>query len=231
MVALRRLETYSDDRGNEIISEKVFDRNIEILFRGGNNKLFVAPDASISRLHVQFDCDNAEFRLDGNLGVAAFAANVRMGQDSKVSIGRNVSTTSACVISAVEGATISIGDDVMLASENEIRTDDAHPIFDVHTGLRINTAESITIGSHVWLARRAVVLGGAAIGDGSVIGFGSLVTGHIPNNCVAAGFPARVLRTDIAWERPHLSLTRPFYKPDASAVTRSLYWNPTLPLT
>jgi hypothetical protein len=36
--------------------------------------------------------------------------------------------------------------------------------------------------------------------------------------------PARVIRTDIAWERPHLSLAKPYYKPDASTITKSPYW-------
>src|SRR5690606_37571054 len=71
---------------------------------------------------------------------------------------------------------------------------------------------------HVWLARRSVCLGGTRIGAGSVVGFGSIVKGRFPNNVVIAGSPARVVRKDIAWERPHLSMTRPFYKPDASAL-------------
>jgi hypothetical protein len=50
------------------------------------------------------------------------------------------------------------------------------------------------------------------------------VTGRITNNCVAVGTPARAVRYDIAWERPHLSLVRPFYKPDGSTVPHSPYW-------
>jgi tetrahydrodipicolinate N-succinyltransferase len=108
-----------------------------------------------------------------------------------------------------------------------VRADDGHPIFDVRTGLRVNPSRSITIGDHVWLGRFATVLGGVSIGEGTVIGYGSVVTRNIPNNCVAAGSPARVVRRDIAWERPHLSLVRPYYKPDASTIKRSTYWNLT----
>lgn len=35
------------------------------------------------------------------------------------------------------------------------------------------------------------------------------------------------MRRDVAWERPHLSGHAPFYKPDASTITKSPYWNPT----
>src|SRR5699024_10986885 len=128
----------------------------------------------------------------------------------------------------VEGTKIHIGNDVMFASDNELRADDGHPIFDVRTGARVNVSSSITIGNHVWLARRAVLLGGAAVGDGSVVGYGAVVTRQFANNVVVAGVPAREVRRDVAWERPHLSLTPPFYKPDASTVTRSEeFWNLT----
>jgi hypothetical protein len=130
-------------------------------------------------------------------------------------------------ISACEGTTVRIGDDVMFASDNQVRADDGHPIFDVRSGKRVNTSRSIEIGDHVWLGRGATVLGGSRIGSGSVVGYGSIVTGKVPNNVVAAGSPARIVRRDTAWERPHLSLAPPFYKPDASTVEKTGYWNLT----
>lgn len=83
------------------------------------------------------------------------------------------------------------------------------------------------IGDHVWFADQAVALGGARVGDGSVIGFRSIVTSRIPNNCIAVGSPAKVVRKNIAWERPHLSKVKPYYKPDASTVKKSKFWNLT----
>lgn len=62
----------------------------------------------------------------------------------------------------------------------------------------------ITIGNNVWIGGNCTVLAGADIGDYAVIGAGSVVTGCIPANCVAAGTPARVMRTfDVpdGWER------------------------------
>src|SRR5690606_5449604 len=101
-----------------------------------------------------------------------------------------------------------------------------HPIFDVTSGKRVNPAKSIVVGNHVWLAREAVVLGGASIGDGSVIGYRSLVTRKIPNNCIAVGTPAVVSTRNIAWERPHLD-DYPRFKPDSSVIEKSKYWNMT----
>lgn len=224
---LTQLAAYEDDRGNTIAFAGLVEQNIQIKFAGRNNRLFVADPVRIGRLFIDFDCDNGLVEIGESKGVPAFLANIRVGQDATVRIGRNVSTTAVVAMSAAEGATITIGDDVMFASENQVRADDGHPIFDVRTGKRVNVSRSIVIGNHVWIGHSAAVLGGASIGDGTVVGMGSIVTRPLPNNVVAAGVPARVVRRDTAWERPHLTLTRPFYKPDATTIDTSPYWNLT----
>jgi acetyltransferase-like isoleucine patch superfamily enzyme len=221
------LAPYADDRGNSIVVDGSVDTPVHVDFQGAHNKVVVEAPLRLAKLRIIFNCDNGVVELRRSQGVAAFSATIRVGQDSTVIVGRNVSAVGSVVISAVEGTSVKIGDDVMFASENEVRADDAHPIFDVRTQKRVNVSQSVTIGNHVWLARGAAVLPGASIGDGSVIGFRSVVTRKIPNNCVAAGVPAKVVRRDIAWERPHLSLVEPFYKPDASTVKKSAYWHLT----
>ncbi len=52
----------------------------------------------------------------------------------------------------------------------------------------------VSIGNGSWLGHGTVVLPGAHIGDHVVIGANSVVTGDIPDNCVAAGVPARILK-------------------------------------
>jgi acetyltransferase-like isoleucine patch superfamily enzyme len=224
---LEQLSAYSDSRGNRIEYSGPKRGNVKITFRGSNNVVRVHERARLGRLVVSMDCDNGVFEIGENHGAPAFVANVRIGQDSSVLIGENTSTTANCVISATEGTTVRVGRDVMIASHVQIRADDAHPIFDVRTGMRVNVSKSIDIGDHVWLALGVTVLGGTTVGRGSVIGTGSIVTSRIPNNCIAVGTPARVVRGDVAWERPHLSLKEPFYKPDASTVERSPYWELT----
>ncbi|MGQ0721638.1 MAG: acyltransferase [Candidatus Eiseniibacteriota bacterium] len=56
------------------------------------------------------------------------------------------------------------------------------------------TYEPVTIGRSVWLPWRVFVMPGATIGDGSVIGANSLVSGTIPPMSLAVGSPARVIR-------------------------------------
>src|SRR2546425_5166156 len=52
-----------------------------------------------------------------------------------------------------------------------------------------------TLGKSVWLPWRVSVMPGTTIGDGTVIGANSVVSGTIPPNCLAVGFPARVIRS------------------------------------
>ena len=52
----------------------------------------------------------------------------------------------------------------------------------------------VSIGSGSWLGHGTVVLPGATIGRHVVIGANSVVTGEMPDNCVAAGVPARVIK-------------------------------------
>ena len=55
-------------------------------------------------------------------------------------------------------------------------------------------ARPVSIGNDCWLGANVVVCGGVTIGDGCVIGAGSVVTKDIPANSFAAGVPCRVIR-------------------------------------
>ena len=57
------------------------------------------------------------------------------------------------------------------------------------------TYEPVTLGASVWLPWRVFVMPGSTIGDGSVIGANSLVSGNIPPKSLAVGSPAKVIRT------------------------------------
>lgn len=59
--------------------------------------------------------------------------------------------------------------------------------------------EPVIIGNNVWIGYGCIILPGVNIGDGAVIGAGSVVTKDVPANCMAAGNPCTVrkeLHTD-----------------------------------
>lgn len=59
----------------------------------------------------------------------------------------------------------------------------------------IDTFSPIKIGNNVFIGTNSILLPGTTIGDNCVIGAGSVVKGSIPSNSVAAGVPAKVLKS------------------------------------
>lgn len=228
MTIVSDLKSYFDDNNNVISYEgEMLSQGIRILFCGLNNKLIIDKRARVKNLSVRFDCDNGVVKIGKHWGLSPLRANIRVGQDSSIFIGENVTATTPVQLSAVEGTSIHIDDDVMIAGNVKIRGDDGHPIFDIDSGKRVNPAQDIRIRGHVWVGMDSTILGGSFLDEGSVVGTKSLVKGKFPNNCIIAGAPAQVIRTDVAWERPHLSLVKPYYKPDASTIEPSPYWHHT----
>lgn len=223
MKRIQRLENIHDENDNIIQFDGTLGNDVDIIFKGSNNKLVVSKECKSIKLSIEFDCNNALCVI----GKCSGEYRIRIGEDSVVSIGNNATTTTRCFISAAEGAKIEIGDDCMIASGVSIRTHDSHPIFDVASGKRINKSANVLIGRHVWLGQEVAVLGGAKIGDGSVVGIRSVVKKKYPNNCILAGVPARVTRTNIAWERPHLTLAKPYYKNHIDDIKKGDFWHYT----
>ena len=87
---------------------------------------------------------------------------------------------------------VKIGDGCQLGSYACLMDNDYHSVED-----REAPGESapIVLGRNVWLGVRVIVLKGVTIGDNAVIGAGSVVTRDVPANCLAAGVPARVIRS------------------------------------
>src|SRR4051812_40687655 len=86
---------------------------------------------------------------------------------------------------------VTIGKDCLIGNYVTIIDSDYHDLRD-HT--QQGRSAPIRIDDNVWLGTRAIVLKGVHIGQGSVIGAGSVVTTDIPPNSLAFGVPAKVVR-------------------------------------
>lgn len=110
--------------------------------------------------------------------------------DGRIEIGNGVFINYGASISAHQ--LVRIGEGCQLGSYVCLMDNDYHCVEDRS---RPGESKPIQLGRNVWLGVRVIVLKGVTIGDNAVIGAGSVVTHDIPANSVAAGVPARVVRT------------------------------------
>ncbi len=88
---------------------------------------------------------------------------------------------------------IRIGDNVMLAANVYISDSDWHGVYNRIRPFRCS--KPVVLENNVWLGERVIVCKGVTIGENSIVGAGAVVTSTIPANSIAAGNPARVIKT------------------------------------
>lgn len=110
-------------------------------------------------------------------------------------IGRNTAVNEFCNIRA-SGGEISIGNDCLIAQFVSIIASNhgTSPAMPMRLQPWDRAKHSVTIGDDVWIGANAVILPGANIGRGCVIGAGAVVNDDIPDYSFAVGVPARVIR-------------------------------------
>ncbi|MGE5290984.1 MAG: sugar O-acetyltransferase [Micromonosporaceae bacterium] len=95
---------------------------------------------------------------------------------------------------ALDVARITIGDDVQIGPNVQLLTP-THPVDAEPRRAKWESAKPITIGNNAWLGGGVIVLPGITIGENTVVGAGAVVTRDLPANVIAAGNPARVVRS------------------------------------
>lgn len=94
------------------------------------------------------------------------------------------------------------GENVLFGWNCTVIDGDGHSVIDSITHKKQNEPEDILVGNHVWIAANASLLKGCVLGNNSVVGYGSVVTGKFNDNGgIIAGVPGKTLKTNITWER------------------------------
>jgi acetyltransferase-like isoleucine patch superfamily enzyme len=110
-----------------------------------------------------------------------------------VMIGDNSGMGAFCFVGAAGG--VRIGNNVIMGQRVSFHSED-HRFDRIDVPIRMQgvTRKGIEIGDDCWIGAGVVFLDGACVGNGCVIGAGAVVKGVIPQNSIAVGVPARVIR-------------------------------------
>lgn len=107
-----------------------------------------------------------------------------------VEIGHNCSFASFVHIWGHGG--VFIGDGVMVASHVAISSLTHN--YNEKEMYKTLIKKKVCIGSNVWIGSHAIILPGINIGEGAVIGAGSIVTRDVPSNAIVVGNPASIIK-------------------------------------
>jgi hypothetical protein len=146
-----------------------------------------------SKKPCTFEMDeNSKLIIDGYFTAGPGAA-VILNKNAVLQVGDvyvNSDTKLIC------SESIRIGDGTRISWDVEIRDSDFHKM--IRDDFRVS--KPIDIGSHVWIGSRATILKGVRIGAGAIVATGAVVTRDVPENCLVAGVPARIVRKNVKWD-------------------------------
>lgn len=111
--------------------------------------------------------------------------NLVLGDDVDLALNVHIETAGGVTI----GARALIGYGTKIFSRNHHVPSNRAPIFGAG-----HISESVTIGQDVWLGANVIILPGRTIGDGAVVGAGSVVTKDVAPYTIVAGNPAKLIR-------------------------------------
>lgn len=188
--------------GNSILSSVLFDitgnentieimddcilNNVVFYIRGNGHKVLIKPGCLFNR--------------GGNIWFEDYSCSLLIGENS---------TFENVHLALTEpNSKITIGQDCMFAYDIDVRTGDSHSILSKESNERINYAEDISIGNHVWCAAHCVLLKGCIIPDDSVVATGSVVTSkYTSKGIIIGGNPAKLIKHGITWSRERIYKT------------------------
>ena len=113
---------------------------------------------------------------------------------ARIRLGDRVGLSNSVIVA---GNSIEIGEDTLLGSGVMVLDNDFHVMgtgFSWVSECSINS-KPIKIGRGCFIGSRSMILKGVTLGDRAVIGAGAVVTKDVPAYSVAAGNPARIVRT------------------------------------
>lgn len=172
-----------------------------IVVDGRNNRVTMHASVRLRNMGIEIHGSDNVLTIGENCLVLGGKLEL-FGDGNQIDIGAGSVINEASII-AHWGTRVRIGAGCLFSSAIDVRTTDSHSILDA-SGARINKDMNVHIGDRVWLGRGVSVTKGAEIGDDVVVATMAVVARSIPPNCVAAGIPAKVIKTGTTWSTERL---------------------------
>ena len=185
---------------NSLFYKDSYLSKVIIQVTGENNCVSIGKNTKISNLKITIWGSDNRLVIGENCSIKGGELYF-CGENCNIIISDDTSIIAACISVLEKRNSIKIGRDCMFAWGIDIRCGDGHPIVDIDSGLRLNPTKDILIQDHVWLAANVQVLKGVSIGKNCIIGARSVVTKDIPQNSLAVGVPAKVIKSNVMWNR------------------------------
>lgn len=164
-----------------------------------NNSQLVICDTPLPRKRVEsvllYMFPNSRLGISGRVTLFE-GASIVIFEGATLEIGNSVNIRK-CTIQCARY--IKIGNYCRIAIDVLIQDTSFHKTTSLNEK---DVSEKIIIEDYVWVCPRATILKGVTIGEGSIVAAGAVVTKDVPPNCLVAGVPARVIKTNInSWLR------------------------------
>ena len=149
--------------------------------------LYYASRYSIYRKKYEID---QTFRFNG--------VDIEMYGDGQIIIGPNSYIGNRSVLATMKDSRISIGKNCSISHNVRIYTGNrnANDVISEKEKVSIRKGD-VYIGNDVWIGANVFIMENVKIGKHCVIGANSVVTCSIPDNSIAAGVPARVIKQSV----------------------------------
>jgi acetyltransferase-like isoleucine patch superfamily enzyme len=166
------------------------------LFENIGKKSFIASPNYIFNHKYMIIGDS--FRANRNFRIEAHDSYQGERFTPKIIIGNNVSFETDCHIACINK--IQIGNNVLFASGVFItdhfhgRTDSLKDLSTPPVQRLLYSKGPVLIKDNVWIGQNVSIMPNVSIGHNAIVGANSVVTKDIPDNAVAAGNPAKILK-------------------------------------
>ncbi|MCL2252970.1 MAG: hypothetical protein FWC09_00865 [Lachnospiraceae bacterium] len=165
-------------------------RNTQIWIKGDGCKIILGENQVYNNVEIGAENSGSLLTCDDDTQIGGFAW-----------LGNRPNRTRLTCLYAGEGRLVLIGRSARISENVVIKNYDSHVIYDTITNKKINRAKDIVIGNQVWVCPGSLVLKGAFVSSGSIVGSQSTVTKDFSksDNVLLLGSPAKIVKKDVGW--------------------------------